>query len=70
MSAQIQRSDNPDAGYHVSRPEPNLIVDTRSRSFNVICVTFGSFTLVNYFIELLQALNVILAGQESAFASP
>jgi len=45
--AQVQRSDNPEAGCHLSRPKPDLKAQMPSGSFNVIFITLGAFTLLN-----------------------
>jgi hypothetical protein len=45
--AQVQRSDNPEAGCHLSRPKPDLKAQMHSGSFNVIFITLGGFTLLN-----------------------
>jgi hypothetical protein len=68
--ALVQRSDNPDAGCPLSKPEPELMAWARSGFVNVISITFGSFTLRDYFIELFEVLTVVPRRPDTAFASP
>ena len=51
--AQVQRSENPDAGCHLSRQKPDLEVSIGSGSFNVICITGGGFTLLGQFLRAI-----------------
>ncbi|THD49376.1 MAG: hypothetical protein E8A46_20305 [Bradyrhizobium sp.] len=57
--AQGSRSDNPEAGCHLSRPKPDFESWMHSGSFNVILITLGGFTLLNHFLELFEVLTIV-----------
>jgi hypothetical protein len=55
---------------HPSRPKPDLKAWLRSGLFNVICITFGGFTLLNHFLELFEVLTNVGNRPRTAFVSP
>jgi hypothetical protein len=42
----------------------------RSGSVNVICITFGDFTLPSHFSQLFEALTIAKIRRRVAFNSP
>src|SRR6476620_11609946 len=63
--AQVQRSENPDAGRYLDRPRPDLKARMRSGSINVIGITFGVFTLPGDFLSYLRRLPSRNAGGQA-----
>jgi len=40
-----------------------------SGSFNVTCITFGGFTLLDHFLQLFEVLTPVQNGRPAAFNS-
>jgi hypothetical protein len=68
--ARVQRSDNPEAGCHLSGPKPELKAWLHSGLFNAICITLGGVTLLNHFLELFEVLTIVENRRKTAFVSP